>query len=254
MVWYSDDGGVNWTGPSTVAQNAGGTTWKLDKPSVAVSWYSGTLGHVYVAYMNIDDRFGATVHYLRLARSTDGGLCFGYRDQNGNCVRQSYDVAIDNVGTPFCVVSSATGYIYVWWTNHTNEEIRVGRSTDGGVNWNHEVVASGDLLGPSDPVIGDIFGKQTRAFTIPMGRYNSVAGKLVVVWHERQGDFSLSGSVPSSRLTGFRRRGIRHPGFFRRHGSTVQPGSSNRPDAVGIRPHFVQPRRIRHGGAPTRHL
>lgn len=46
-VWRSDDGGISWQGPAIVASTGGGGYFN-DKPALAVSYYNGTLGHLYV--------------------------------------------------------------------------------------------------------------------------------------------------------------------------------------------------------------
>ena len=168
-VWRSDDGGRTWSNPTIAAYSGGGGHF-LDKPAIAVSWHSGTLGYVYIAYI---DFYNPDVNSssVRVLRSTDGGLSFP-------------TVAIptfDAVATPQIAVNTSNGEVYTTWVNTREEDIRFASSTDFGVSFGaHEKVAEGEQLrfGGNRIINGNV-----RAQTVPSMRYNWAAGKLMIVWH-----------------------------------------------------------------------
>lgn len=134
-VWLSDTNGMSFVGPAIVHEQAGGTSLVLDKPSIDVSWHSGTLGNVYIAYMRINR--AEPIHEMRLARSTNGGTNYEFNF-----------IAIDNVHAPWINVSPSTGNLYTWWTNNDLPDIRMGYSTDLGLTWTHEIVSGGNMIVP----------------------------------------------------------------------------------------------------------
>jgi len=99
-VWYSDDGGVTWSYPTSVAQQNGGG-FLLDKPAITVSQYPSTLGYVYVSYVLVDAS-NALDNSVFVARSTDGGLHF----------ETPVRVTWDNVAGPVLAVNANDGTVY----------------------------------------------------------------------------------------------------------------------------------------------
>lgn len=160
-VWRSDNGGVSWFQPAIVASNSS-SSYFLDKPAIGVSWHSGSLGYVYIAYIKYP------VNQLLVAKSTDGGLTFG----------APVSVAIGNIQGPQIVVSPSSGYVYAIWVDYSLNAIRLSRSADFGQTWSApETGAQGNMTS------GNINGG-VRAPTLPMARFNGVANKVSIVWHE----------------------------------------------------------------------
>ncbi|MEO8216840.1 MAG: sialidase family protein [Acidobacteriota bacterium] len=171
-VWHSDDGGASWSSP-TIADSRG-SGYFLDKPAIAVSWHTGSLGYVYVAYASWDYVSNNTA--IVVARSTDGGASFAQK----TVVAYGQGPTGLPLANPQIVVAPGTGYVYVIWVNFATNDIRMARSTDFGVSYGaHDVVASGSLTRSSPALNGGI-----RASTVPMARFNTPSNKIVVVWHE----------------------------------------------------------------------
>ncbi len=167
-LWHSDDGGQAWSAPSGVAwQNGGGLI--TDKPSIAVSYHSGTLGYVYVSWTVRDTRSGQGANsQLWVSRSKDGGATF----------EQPVVVTWDNVNDSALAVDSNTGTVYIVWVNFRFGDIRVAQSigTSPALAFGaHSIVSSGGLV---TFVAGGL-----RAPTVPMARYNWIANRLMVMWH-----------------------------------------------------------------------
>jgi hypothetical protein len=160
-LWRSDNGGVTWTQPAIVASNSS-RSYFLDKPALGVSWHSGSSGYVYVAYIKYP------INQLFVARSTDGGLTFG----------APVAVETGNIQGPQVVISPSSGYVYAIWVDYSLNAIRLSRSADFGQTWSTpETGAMGNMT--SGNINGDV-----RAPTLPMARFNSVANKICIAWHE----------------------------------------------------------------------
>lgn len=169
-LWRSNNGGITWSVPTIVARNDD-PTYFLDKPAIKVSWASdATKGHVYVAYIKYNN-LNATQNQLLVSKSTDGGLSFG----------APAIVTTGLIGAPQILVNPYFGYaIYAIWLDYSANvnAIRMSRSLDYGQTWSTpETAATGNM------VVGNINGG-VRANTVPMARFNSVANKISVVWHE----------------------------------------------------------------------
>lgn len=164
-VWRSDDGGRTWSYPSIVASHGGGG-YMVDKPHIAVSWHSGSLGYVYVSWVNFDQVTGGTSIWV--ARSTDGGLTFP----------TSTVISYASVTGPQVTVNANNGDVHVMWFDLGNNDLRFSMSTDFGINFGpHEIISGGNLV-PITNLNGGV-----RAPSLPMARYNWVANRLAVVWH-----------------------------------------------------------------------
>ncbi|MEJ2697996.1 MAG: hypothetical protein P8013_15290, partial [Candidatus Sulfobium sp.] len=169
VLWRSDTGGNSWYSPITVAQGSY-STGNVDKPDVAVSWYSGTRGYVYAAYVILN----GTASELWVKRSTNGGSTFP-------------DAALVEVGWingAQIIVSPSSGNVYVIWTDFTRDAIRMSTSYNSGLAWTAaETVPGtgkpGSMLKPDDRISGDM-----KAGSLPMARFNWVANKVSIVWHE----------------------------------------------------------------------
>jgi len=170
-LWRSDNGGISWSWPTIVAEgtiNAG----NVDKPDVAVSWHSGSRGYVYVAYVVIN----GSDSELWVKRSTDGGLTFPVARL----------VEIGYINGAQVVISPYSGYVYVIWTDFLMNAIRMSTSNNYGLNWTvTETPANGNMLKPVDHINGPM-----KAGSIPMARFNWVANKVSIIWHECATPFS----------------------------------------------------------------
>jgi hypothetical protein len=167
-VWRSDDGGRTWSYPAIVASQAGGG-YMVDKPAITVSWHAGSLGYVYVSWVNVDV---SGTNSIWVARSTDGGLTFP----------TSTVISYASVTGPQVTVNANNGDVHVMWFDLGNNDLRFSMSTNLGVNFGpHEIISGGNLVG-----ITNLNGG-VRAPSLPMARYNWVANRLAVVWHANGG-------------------------------------------------------------------
>ncbi|MDP9362362.1 MAG: glycoside hydrolase [Acidobacteriota bacterium] len=185
-LWSSDDYGITWGTPMgrsgarqpriVATQNGGG--YFVDKPSVAVSYYPGdpghasTLGHVYVAWFNLD-KVNPASSSIWVARSTDGGGTF----------EAPVVITYDRVQNPVLAVDSNTGDVYCVWVNEANNDIRAAKASGTGstlVFGPHEIIGGGNLL---TSLTGKLLHGGVRAPTVPMIRYNWISRTLMVVWH-----------------------------------------------------------------------
>jgi hypothetical protein len=166
-VWRSDDGGLTWSAPSVISNYD--PNFFVDKPDIAVSWHPYSLGYVYVAYTRF--KFGYPNNTrLFVARSTDGGVTFG----------TPVAVRTGNIQGAQILVNSFNGHVYVLWADYANNGIAMRTSYDYGQTWTAaESVVTGEMLDFLDPIAG-----LARAITLPMARFNWVANRICVVWHE----------------------------------------------------------------------
>jgi hypothetical protein len=171
-VWHTDNGGFSWSQPTVAAVN-NNSAYILDKPAATVSWYSGTLGHVYVAYEKVDLVNKPPQTQFFVTKSTDGGLSFG----------TPVLVTTGNIEGPQILVNNYNGYVYAIWMDYTLNAVRMSTSTDFGQTWSSpETAATGNMF--SDP--NNHLNGALRAYSLPMARFNWVANKICIVWHERQ--------------------------------------------------------------------
>jgi hypothetical protein len=167
-LWRSNNGGITWSVPTIVARNDD-PIYFLDKPAIKVSWASdATKGHVYVAYIKYNN-IDSSQNQLLVSKSLDGGMSFG----------PPAFVTSGLIHAPQILVNPFYGYaIYAIWVDYSANAIRMSRSLDYGASWSTpETAATGNI------VVGNINGG-VRATTVPMARFNSVANKMSVVWHE----------------------------------------------------------------------
>ena len=173
-VWRTDNGGLSWTSPTFVA-SSNNSGYPVDKPDIAVSWYSGTRGHVYVAYVQLGNPDS-----LYVARSRNGGLSF----EPPVLVATANDINGAQV-----LVNPYYGYVYVLWTDFEDDTIKMSSSYDYGQTWTYPetaATATVKMLGgsSSDHIYGGSRG--IRAGSLPMARFNWVANRICVVWHEKE--------------------------------------------------------------------
>jgi hypothetical protein len=227
VVWYSDDlGRHDWSAPAiiesstTVSRESDlGLGWTerrtVDKPTIVVSGYSGTLGHVYVAYLRKMELYQSTiiqkrwfeVRIVRILRdSSTGGLSVGAPVQIWSNQNQTQGHGVQGAHV---ITSPGNGYVYVNWAdfapdaaNGGKNRIMLARSPGAGVINGTWTV---DTTGPSGYFFNGGFLNSTPsgtdpngrvpAITVPIARYNFVANKIVIVWHEREASGSPRADV-----------------------------------------------------------
>jgi hypothetical protein len=186
-VWYSDNGGQTWSGGWPVDSRGAGQPI-LDRPTSAVSEYSGTRGYYYVAYTEFSNPMR-----LWITSSTNGVRPFCNAVQPIHCIPpQLTTTAVSDREGPFgpaIVINPNTGRLYVfWWTQLTpfgNAAIRMRRSADWKVT-NFEVDGSGN---PIEYTIANGYTSAgylpngVRAFTELSAKYNSATGRVDLAWH-----------------------------------------------------------------------
>lgn len=169
-VWRSDDGGRNWSQPSLASVNTD-SAYFLDKPAVAVSWHSASLGYVYVAYTKFN--YTGTIRTLYVAKSIDGGLTFSASVAVGSSTSNAINGAQ-------VLVNKNYGHVYVLWTDFTAKKIYMSTSTNYGQSWSAaEIVAAGNMFKAN--INGGV-----KVGSLPMARFNWVANKICVVWTEHE--------------------------------------------------------------------
>jgi hypothetical protein len=78
------------------------------------------------------------------------------------------------------MVNPFYGHVYVLWVDYANNGMAMKTSYDYGQTWTAaKSVATGEMLDPFDPIVW-----LDRASTLPMARFNWVANRICVVWHE----------------------------------------------------------------------
>jgi hypothetical protein len=186
-VWHSDNGGVSWSQPTIVIANTSDSTSTFDKPAIDVSWHNGSdLGYVYTGYVYIYGGTNPATTYIGVNKSTDGGVTFGPVSVVYSAQHQINGVQV--------LVNYYTGDVYVLWNDFTANTIFMSTSQDQGSTWSApETVASGNMGNYSAKLNGNV-----RAGSVPMARFNWVANKICVVWHEwKQSAPSNCNSLPA---------------------------------------------------------
>ncbi|MDA8241126.1 MAG: sialidase family protein [Nitrospiraceae bacterium] len=197
-VWHSDDGGRSWSQPTIVISNPSDSTSTFDKPAIDVSWHRGSdLGYVYATYVYIYGGTYPPTTYIGVSRSIDGGVTFPQ-----TTVPFSSQDVINGVQV---LVDYYSGYVYVLWTDFSNNTIYMSTSKDTGSTWSApEIAVSGNLVFPhysGSQEYGFLkcsgSNNGIRAPSLSMARFNWVANKISVVWHEwQQGSPSNCNSLP----------------------------------------------------------
>jgi hypothetical protein len=187
-AWYSDDGGQSWSYPTTVDSRGAGD-FLLDKPAIATSLAPDSRGYVHVSYTNAyTPEVGR--NEIVASRSTDGGITFS----------DTQVLATGTLGGSQVLVHPYLGNnVYVIWLDYANGVIRMRQSSDYGVHWGVTVdVATFNpmVIDPQNQALGVVINGPVRAQTVLMARYNSVANRICIVWHERQ-----SSSPPNKNIT-----------------------------------------------------
>lgn len=187
-TWRSDNGGQSWLAPVTVESNST-SNFSLDKPDIAVSWYSLSRGYVYVAYVKVKVSGSTFVNELWIARSTNGGASYPSK----------FHIATGHIQAPQVVVSSNTGKVYVIWVDLDDQQLKLASSPHNAfTSWTNlpSLNAVGRFLSPCefgvcDPIAAPGASNCTtgiQAVTVPHARYNWIKDQIGVVWHERETD------------------------------------------------------------------
>lgn len=200
-VWYSDDGGTQWTQRTAMRS----TTDFIDRPSITVSWYSGTQGEIYIAALTGRADNSGPVR-IQVYRNSNNG-------DYANPAQEQYEQvgsvpAPGGEQSPAIVVDPTTGYVYLFWVDWTTPapsqyyEINVARSTDRGVSFSMQP----PLLLPPESLLTPLFGAAcsvdsyrscdnichgstcVKADSSIAVRYNTWSNTFGVVWHQRNPD------------------------------------------------------------------
>jgi len=115
-----------------------------------------------------------------VARSTDGGNSF---DQDVVVASSTNVLNVANV-----VVSSSSGYVYVNWVDFSAnpQKLYLARSQYAGSLSGTWTPDSSGATGYFFVNTGDYMNGNLRGMTVPMMRHNWPAGKLSLVWHEKE--------------------------------------------------------------------
>lgn len=186
-VWYSNDGGQNWSGGWPIDSRVAGQAL-LDRPTTAVSEYSGTRGYFYAAYTEFTSPMR-----LWITSSTNGVTPFCNAVAPIHCIPPQLTKALvsDREGPfgPAIVVNPVTGRLYVfWWTQLTpfgNAAIRMRRSSDWSPT-NFETDGSGNALEytiANGYTSAGYLPSGLKALTNLSGKFNNYTGRVDLTWH-----------------------------------------------------------------------
>jgi hypothetical protein len=153
----------------------------FDKPSVATSWHPGTLGYTYVATLSIDGN--TPYREIRIYRQ---GATPGF-----TFVNSQFQYLPSGVTSPILTVDSATGDVYLLWSDATDSVIQIARSTDMGNTFSAPVSAAAFNLmsGNFGTVCANTQNNNcVKASSVLMARSNNADHSVGVVWHLRESD------------------------------------------------------------------
>lgn len=197
-VWWSY-GAAPWTIYAKLDHRDNAATWVTDKPSIAVSWQSSTLGYVYAAHLRYDNGgscngspCNSRIIVTRVDTGGTGGTPLADIDSGG-----------PNTSSPIMLAHYApAGWLFVAWLNWDTNEIKVATSYDGFASYSIRSASAGTLLGVgggscipnnhswinSEPNSTGCIDDSTkiRARSVLMARYNAVAGTIGITWHARE--------------------------------------------------------------------
>jgi hypothetical protein len=192
-TWASDNGGQTWTGGQTVVQTTATDPFILDKPVSDVSWFSGTRGYLYVAWVEAPN--GTNAFRIRMRRNVNG-LWQRCRPTGGIC-DTAWDAPItindghlnDGAAVPQVVVNPDNGNVYVFWMT-VNGAIQMRRSTDAGVTFTPALAAEPITIVNG---VNVIFGLNNtgyllnglRASVVPSIKWNTAEHNIMMAWHTR---------------------------------------------------------------------
>ena len=114
-VWYSDNQGSSWTGPTIIATESTAHV-NLDFPTLVVSPHQGTLGYVYVIYGRFQEPPLPPYVELYVAKSTNGGMTFG---------TPSFVTSGTRLGGMQVLVAQNTGRVLPLWLDYDSGQASV---------------------------------------------------------------------------------------------------------------------------------
>lgn len=175
-VWYID----GCCGSSTLTYQAGFVpsvaSDMVDKPAIAVSSHSGSLGYIYLAYLRAGDPM--TIWFAR----NPGGNTW-------TTPTQAYDnPSAHSLQGTRVDVDAATGTIYLSWVDRTIHTVNVRTSTDLGASWSavSSAYVGAALLTNSDNIVGG-GGGYVFSPSLLSSSFNSADQSLALVYHRRKG-------------------------------------------------------------------
>ena len=198
LVWISTNGGLSWSAPVLAdAKNTNIDHVQLDKPSIAAGLPTGPRATrmVYVAYISASSIAGGQ-NEVKVRSSATGSwwLSSPVLTVSGATISgyPSYNQA------PTVVGDTTNGDVYVVWTRahqgtgapQEGIHARKASATSPQLAFTlpeGPVIATGDLFGTGQGVTLGQSGVgfvKVKAVTVPIARFDSVAKRLSITWHE----------------------------------------------------------------------
>jgi hypothetical protein len=188
-VWYSDNGGTQWAHKTAKRS----TTEFIDRPSIAVSWYSGTQGEIYIAAL-VDVN---NIRRIQVYRNSNNG---DYPNPNVEQYEEVGSVPGTNATqSPSIGVDPTTGHVYLFWVDWATYEIHAAKSANRGGSF--ETLPSlqlgpGTMLTPLFSPTCSVADTRScdnicygntciKADSSIAQRYNNWSNTFGVVWHQR---------------------------------------------------------------------
>jgi hypothetical protein len=190
-VWHRDGAYTGWNFNTGIGTNSTGIA--VDNPTIAVSQYSGRLGHVYVAYI---EKGGAQqrVHFYRNPGTDSWSEALP--DGTNPVYTASASATLNSTRMD---VDPASGTIYLSWLNWASGTVTVMTSSDGGDHWSSLSKAVGTFVPPGTGYAacpGCVFAPSFLAST-----FNAADGSLALVYHLRKSTGDYSSEVMMLRYT-----------------------------------------------------
>ena len=194
-TWASDDGGSTWSGGQAVASTASSADYILDKPVTDVSWFQGTRGYLYVAWVEFPS--GASNASRITMRRNTNGLWQRCRPVGGGC-DTAWDAPItindgrfaDGAYAPQVVVNPDNGHVYMFWVSSATGAVQMRRSTDAGSTFQPELTVPPITIVQGVKIIHGVGNhgyllNGLRAVVVPSIKWNSGAHNVMMAWHAR---------------------------------------------------------------------
>lgn len=179
-VWHTDNPGT--TAFSLTTVDTATSPAILDKPSIWVSWHSGTLGYTYMAAILASGGTNTIRVYRKTTTST------------WSMVNNSISGA--GVQSPIITVDVNNGDVYVAWINWSTSTINIARSTNQGSTFGTPVsFAAGTIVNGSGNICDSGGGNCLRGTSVIMARPNAADNSIGVVWHRRDSALSQNTDV-----------------------------------------------------------
>jgi hypothetical protein len=179
-VWYTDNGGVIWNRYPGIEyhHNSAGSNWLDDKPHIAVSSNPNNLGNVYLAFVVIGDPNvvgGQGIKLFRMTPASPTWQDMGYAVTGGTV--QSPRIDVDP--------NDPNGTVYLTWIDWTTQTVNIKTSTTQGATWSSTSTISTGTIITNLICSNSALSNCLQAVTTLTTRWNTVAGRLEIVFHRR---------------------------------------------------------------------